>query len=96
MQNKNPARRSKRDYRDFEFRRRHDHFLNYRIQGEKQDKIIEIAAELGFNLETKDFKEQKKDVKRKKGKKRKNNRGSFFQKLGLKTLLNNIFKRSRQ
>ena len=43
------------EYKDFRFRRRHDHFLRFRLLGAKPEKIIETAKELGFNLSMKDL-----------------------------------------
>ena len=43
------------EYKDFRFRRRHDHFLRFTLLGAKPEKIIETAKELGFNLSTKDL-----------------------------------------
>ena len=43
------------EYKDFRFRRRHDHFLRFTLLGAKPEKIIETAKELGFNLSMKDL-----------------------------------------
>ena len=43
------------EYKDFRFRHRYDHFLRFRLSGEKPEKIIETARELGFNLTIKDL-----------------------------------------
>ena len=48
------ARRS-REYKAFRFRRRHDHFLRYRLSGAKPDEIINTARDLGFELNLKDL-----------------------------------------
>ena len=45
----------RQEYKDFRFRRRHDHFLRFRLLGAKPEKIIETAKELGFNLSIKDL-----------------------------------------
>ena len=45
----------RQEYKDFRFRRRHDHFLRFRRLGAKPQEIIETAKELGFNLSIKDL-----------------------------------------
>ena len=53
------ARRS-REYKAFRFRRRHDHFLRYRLSGAKPDEIINTARDLGFKLNLKDLYRRKR------------------------------------
>ena len=43
------------EYKDFRFRRRHDHFLRYKLLGAKPEEIVKIAKELGFKLSMKDL-----------------------------------------
>ena len=50
----NPIKR-RQEYKDFRFRRRHDHFLRFKLLGAKPEEIINIAKELGFKLNAKDF-----------------------------------------
>ena len=48
------------EYQNFKFRRRHDHFLRFKLMGAKRKKIIETARELGFKLNIKDLPKKKK------------------------------------
>ena len=50
----NPIKR-RQEYKDFRFRRRYDHFLRFRLLGAKPEEIINVAKELGFKLNSKDF-----------------------------------------
>ena len=45
----------RKEYKDFRFRRRYDHFLRYRLSGAKPEQIIEAARELGFKINAKDL-----------------------------------------
>jgi hypothetical protein len=49
-----------RDYRDFRFRLRHDHFLRRRLRRAKQEATIELARELGFILTIDELQNKKK------------------------------------
>jgi hypothetical protein len=49
-----------RDYRDFRFRLRHDHFLRRRLRRAKQEATIALARELGFILTIDDLQGPKK------------------------------------
>lgn len=53
------SRRS-REYKAFRFRRRHDHFLRYRLSGAKPDEIINTARDLGYKLNLKDLYRRKR------------------------------------
>ena len=44
------SKKSKRAYNDFEFRRRYDQLLRFRLVDAKPEEVIEIAKELGFNF----------------------------------------------
>ena len=89
----NFTRKSRRDFRDFKFRRRHDHFLHYKLLGTKKDEIIVIAAELGFNIDIKDLQDKKRHKNRVSSQRNKRNKSAkLFHIPRLKTLLKNIFK----
>ena len=45
----------RQEYKDFRFRRRYDHFLRFKLLGAKPEEIINVAKELGFKLNSKDF-----------------------------------------
>lgn len=49
----------RREFKAFRFRRRHDHFLRYKLSGAKPNEIIDTARELGFNLNLDDFHRKK-------------------------------------
>ena len=55
-----PKKRKGREYKDFVFRRRHDHFLRIKLLGATQDEVIGIAKELGFNIDIKGLKRRKR------------------------------------
>ena len=44
------SKKSAKEYRDFQFRRRHDHLLRFQLSEANQDEIIKTAKELGFNI----------------------------------------------
>ena len=46
--------KSQRDYKDFFFRRRYDHFLRYRLLQANEIETYEAAKELGFQLKMAD------------------------------------------
>ena len=47
--------KNQRDYKDFCFRRRHDHFLRYRLLEADKIETYEAATELGFKLNMTDI-----------------------------------------
>jgi len=51
---------SSRDYQDFRFRLRNDHLLRQRLRLAKQEAVIALAKELGFNLTLHDLRGLKK------------------------------------
>ena len=58
---KHSSKASSQVYKRFKFRRRHDQFLKFRLKDATHEEIIEIAKELGFNLNDQDIpKETKK------------------------------------
>lgn len=59
-----PKKRKGREYKDFAFRRRYDHFLRIKLLGATQDEVIGIAKELGFNIDIKDLERQKRQVQK--------------------------------
>ena len=48
-----------REYKDFSFRRRYDHFLRFRLKAAQPAEIIQVAKELGFNLNAEEFRKIK-------------------------------------
>lgn len=60
----NPDGRRSRDYQDFRFRLRHDHLLRQRLRRAKQEVVIAIARDLGFNLTLDDLQARKRTAKR--------------------------------
>ena len=51
----------RKEYKDFRFRRRYDHFLRHRLSGAKPEQIIEAARELGFKINAKDLAKKRAD-----------------------------------
>ena len=49
-----------REFRVFKFRRRYDHFLRFRLSGANPDEVIDVARDLGFNLNLKDLPQKKR------------------------------------
>ena len=49
-----------REFRVFRFRRRYDHFLRFRLSGANPDEVIDVARDLGFNLNLKDLPKKKR------------------------------------
>ena len=43
------------EYKEFRFRRRHDHFLRFSLTGATPQEVADTAKELGFNLNIKDL-----------------------------------------
>lgn len=58
-----PENTRSRDYQDFRFRLRNDHLLRQRLRLAKQEVVITIAKELGFNLTLDDLRGQKRKGK---------------------------------
>jgi len=58
--------KSQRDYKDFFFRRRYDHFLRYRLLQANEIETYEAAKELGFQLKMADVEKGMSDNSRKK------------------------------
>ena len=57
--------KQKKQYKEFMFRCRYDHFLRFRLTNASRDEIIDIARDLGFNLNRDDLSKKKKGKKRK-------------------------------
>ena len=53
------TKRSK-EYKEFRFRRRHDHFLRFNLSGATPQEVADTAKELGFNLNIKDLARKRK------------------------------------
>ena len=49
----------RKEYKEFRFRRRHDHFLRYKLSGARLEEVADTAKELGFNLNIKDLARKK-------------------------------------
>ena len=45
----------RKEYREFRFRRRHDHFLRFKLSGASIEEVADTAKELGFHLNIKDL-----------------------------------------
>ena len=43
------------EFKDFRFRRRYDHLLQFRLRNAKPNEIIKVARELGFKINAKDL-----------------------------------------
>ena len=82
----NPKKRRKREYRDFTFRRRHDHFLRIKLMGAKQEEVIEVAKELGFNIELRDLEREKRAIQKTNTGKKTGNKKNRFRRLILKII----------
>lgn len=71
--------KSQRDYKDFCFRRRYDHFLRYRLLEADELETYEAAAELGFKLKITDIeKKMSNDCRTAKNKKQSKKRKGFI------------------
>ena len=55
--------KGKRQYKDFVFRRRHDHFLGFKLLDASSVEVIDIAQELGFNFNHSDLPKKRKGKK---------------------------------
>ena len=56
FESKMPDRiKRRKEYKDFRFRRRHDHFLRFKLSGATLEEVTDTAKELGFNLNIKDL-----------------------------------------
>ena len=47
------------EFKDFRFRRRYDHFLQFRLRNAKPNEVIKAARELGFKINAKDLEKMK-------------------------------------
>ena len=73
----------RKEYKDFRFRRRHDHFLRFKLSGATPEEVAITAKELGFNLNV-------KYLARKRAKKISSNRIKSFL-----VFLRNLFKQPK-
>ena len=49
----------RKEYKEFRFRRRHDHFLRFKLSGASIEEVADTAKELGFHLNIKDLVQKK-------------------------------------
>ena len=49
----------RKEYKEFRFRRRHDHFLGFKLSGASTEEVADTAKELGFHLNIKDLDRKK-------------------------------------
>ena len=47
--------KSSQEFKNFRFRRRYDHLLQFRLRNAKPNEIIKAARELGFQINAKDL-----------------------------------------
>ena len=47
------------EFKEFRFRRRYDHLLQFRLRNAKPNEIIKAARELGFKINAKDLEKMK-------------------------------------
>ena len=72
------SKKSAKEYRDFQFRRRHDHLLRFQLSEANQDKIIKTAKELGFNINANSFKSKVHTIAKSKSRGHKRNYLKLF------------------
>ena len=67
------SKKSAKEYRDFQFRRRHDHLLRFQLSEANQDEIIKTAKELGFNINANSLKSKVHTIAKSKSREQKRN-----------------------
>lgn len=67
------SKKSAKEYRDFQFRRRHDHLLRFQLSEANQDEIIKTAKELGFNINANSLKSKVHTIAKAKSREHKRN-----------------------
>ena len=86
--------KNQREYKDFCFRRRYDHFLRFRLLKADEIETYETATELGFKLKMSDIeKGMNTDCSTKKGKKHRKKPKNFITAIVI-TCLQLIFRKN--